>query len=207
MSLVGVNPRSGGRCVFSVRGLCLRLGEARNEFSGGGVDIISYCIIRRNDPKGYVMIRVLFVCLGNICRSPMAEAVFMHKVRAAGLENVVEADSAGTGHWQIGNPPHSGTRAVLAQNGIEHAHRARLIVEADLDAFDYVLTMDDQNLRDVRAIGAGRAVLQPFLAYAPGSDVREVPDPYLVGGFEGVYALVNEASEGLLKAIREQHGL
>ena len=83
-------------------------------------DVATWCVGQKRlkdgaaHPKGYVMIRVLFVCLGNICRSPMAEAVFMHKVRAAGLENVVEADSAGTGHWQIGNPPHSGTRAVLA---------------------------------------------------------------------------------------------
>ena len=153
------------------------------------------------------MVRVLFVCLGNICRSPMAEAVFMHKVRAAGLENEIEADSAGTGHWHVGNPPHQGTRAVLARNGIEYAHQARQIVEADLDTFDYILTMDNQNLRDVREIGAGRAVVCPFLAYAPGSSVREVPDPYLVGGFEGVYDLVNEASEGLLKVIREEHAL
>ncbi len=153
------------------------------------------------------MVRVLFVCLGNICRSPMAEGVFMHKVRAAGLEDEIEADSAGTGHWHVGSPPHHGTRAVLARNGIEYAHQARRIAEADLDTFDYVLTMDDQNLRDVQEIGAGRAVVRPFLAYAPGSGVREVPDPYLVGGFEGVYDLVNQASEGLLKAIREEHGL
>ncbi len=153
------------------------------------------------------MVRVLFVCLGNICRSPMAEAVFMHKVRAAGLEEEIEADSAGTGHWHVGNPPHQGTRAMLARNRIEYAHRARLITEADLDTFDYVLTMDDQNLRDVRAIGAGRAVVRPFLDYAPGVRVREVPDPYLVGGFEGVYDLVDEAAEGLLKAIRTERGL
>lgn len=153
------------------------------------------------------MVRVLFVCLGNICRSPMAEAVFRHKVRAAGLEEKIEADSAGTGHWHVGSPPHQGTRAMLARNGIEYAHQARLIVEADLGLFDYVLTMDDQNLLDVRALGAGRAVVRPFLAYAPESAVREVPDPYLVGGFEGVYDLVDEAAEGLLKAIRVEHRL
>jgi protein-tyrosine phosphatase len=153
------------------------------------------------------MVRVLFVCLGNICRSPMAEAVFMHKVRAAGLDEEIEADSAGTGHWHVGSPPHQGTRAMLTRNNIEYAHKARLILEADLDTFDYVLTMDDQNLRDVQAIGAGKAIVRPFLDYAPDSAIREVPDPYLVGGFEGVYDLVNEAAEGLLKAIREQHGL
>lgn len=151
------------------------------------------------------MVRVLFVCLGNICRSPMAEAVFRHKVRAAGLEDKIEADSAGTGHWHVGNPPHHGTRAMLARNQIEYAHQARLIVEEDLDSFDYVLTMDDQNLRDVQALGAGKAVVRPLLDYAPDGAVREVPDPYLVGGFEGVYDLVDEAAEGLLKAVREDH--
>ena len=73
------------------------------------------------------MVRVLFVCLGNICRSPMAEAVFQHKVRAAGLEDEIESDSAGTGDWHVGQPPHQGTRALLARNGIEYTHKARLI--------------------------------------------------------------------------------
>ena len=94
---------------------------------------------------------------------------------------------------------------MLARNQIEYAHQARQIRAADLDTFDYVLTMDNQNLRDVQAVGAGRAAVRPFLDYAPQSAVREVPDPYLVGGFEGVYDLVNEAAEGLLKAIREEH--
>ena len=153
------------------------------------------------------MVRVLFVCLGNICRSPMAEAVFQHKVRAAGLEDQIQSDSAGTGHWHVGNPPHHGTRALLARNQIEYAHQARLITEADLDTFDYVLTMDAQNLRDVQEIGAGKAVVRPFLDYAPHNPIREVPDPYLTGGFEGVYQLVNEAADGLLKTIRAEHGL
>jgi len=152
------------------------------------------------------MVRVLFVCLGNICRSPMAEAVFAHKVREAGLEDHIEADSAGTGDWHVGHPPHRGTRTLLARNGIEYEHRARLVTPEDLETFDYVLTMDDSNLRSVRALGTGRAIIRPFLEYAPDVGVREVPDPYLTGGFEGVYSLVDEAAAGLLRAIREEHG-
>ncbi len=79
-----------------------------------------------------------------------------------------------------------------------------MITAKDLDDFDYVLTMDNANLRDVQALGSGRAVVRPFLDYAPDSAYREVPDPYYTGGFEGVYALVDEAAEGLLKAIREE---
>lgn len=153
------------------------------------------------------MIRVLFVCLGNICRSPMAEAVFQHKVRAAGLEDQIASDSAGTGHWHVGNPPHQGTRAQLAGHNINYTHQARLITEDDLNTFDYILTMDNQNLRDVQALGTGRAVIRPFLDYAPSSAYREVPDPYLTGGFEGVYALVEEAAEGLLNAIHAEQGI
>ena len=111
----------------------------------------------------------------------------MHKVRAAGLEDKIEADSAGTGDWHVGKPPHHGTRAMLARNGIEYAHKARLITTDDLDTFDYVLTMDNANLRDVRALGRGRPSSARFwitrrTASSRGS--RSVLD----GGFEGVYA-------------------
>ena len=105
------------------------------------------------------MVRVLFVCLGNICRSPMAEAVFAHKVKAAGLEDVIEADSAGTGDWHVGERPHRGTRALLKERKIDYAHAARLVTLRDLNTFDYVLTMDSQNLANVRALGTGRAVV------------------------------------------------
>lgn len=153
------------------------------------------------------MVRVLFVCLGNICRSPMAEAVFAHQVRAAGLEEVITADSAGTGDWHIGQPPHRGTRTLLKDRRIEYTHAARLLTANDLDRFDYVLTMDNQNLADVQALGTGRAVIRPFLEYAPQNPRKEVPDPYFTGNFEEVYALLDEAAQGLLQEIRETHGV
>ncbi len=158
------------------------------------------------------MIRVLFVCLGNICRSPMAEAVFRHKVTAAGLADKIEADSAGTGDWHVGEPPHSGTRRILKANAVEYQHRARVLMPEDLDNFDYILTMDEANLQAVQALASEsqwkvHAQIRPFLEYAPMSGVEEVPDPFYSGGFEGVYALVTEAANGLLAAIREEHGL
>jgi len=154
------------------------------------------------------MIRVLFVCLGNICRSPMAEAVFTRMVNEAGLADKIEVDSAGTGDWHVGQPAHHGTRDVLARNGIDYLGCGRQIKAQDLEEFDYVVVMDNVNYSDVRQLHAnGRAKIARLLDYALHTGVSEVPDPYFHGGFDGVYDLVHAGSAGLLAAIREEHEL
>jgi protein-tyrosine phosphatase len=160
------------------------------------------------------MIRVLFVCLGNICRSPMAEAVFRHLVKNAGLENEIEADSAGCGDWHMDSTPHPGTQTVLKEAGIEYSGTARRINIEDLTAFDYIITMDDENLRFVQGLECKAACptarIAPLLEFAPLARqhrVREVPDPYLVGGFDVVFRLVHAGCTGLLEEIRREHGL
>jgi protein-tyrosine phosphatase len=153
------------------------------------------------------MIQVLFVCLGNICRSPMAEALFAHKVKLAGLEDQITADSAGTGDWHVGELPHMGTRQILAKNGVGYEHRARQIIPSDLDDFDYVIVMDEANKKAVQSIGLGKAIVASLLSYATHLKKLEVPDPYYTGNFQEVYALVDAATEGLLKSIREEHAV
>jgi len=137
----------------------------------------------------------------------MAEAVFAHKVREAGLSGVIGTDSAGTGNWHVGSSPHAGTRRVLAKNAIQYTHAARQIVATDLEKFDYVITMDDDNFDKVQMMGQGKAVVRPFLEYAPDTGITEVPDPYFTGNFEEVYDLVDAAADGLLAAIRADHRL
>jgi protein-tyrosine phosphatase len=154
------------------------------------------------------IIRVLFVCLGNICRSPMAEGVFRHKVLQAGLETRITTDSAGTGHWHVGELPHTETRRILTANHISYTHRARVFQRSDLDTFDYILTMDDANFLDVRSFGAGKAKVARLMDFAPQAGVREVPDPYYQGSaaYAEVFRLVSAAADGLLVAIVREQG-
>jgi len=154
------------------------------------------------------MVRVLFVCSGNICRSPLAQGVFDGVLRREGLAYEVFVDSAGTGHWHVGSPPDDRAMDAAALRGVDiSSQRARRITPEDCQNFDYVLTMDEYNYRTVTALCRGSAVVRPFLDFATDSPDREVPDPYSSGPdeFEHVLDLVEEASEGLLGDIRRRH--
>ena len=159
------------------------------------------------------MIRVLFVCLGNICRSPMAEAVFTHMVNEAGLADQIEADSAGTGEWHVGSAAHPGTLAVLKAHDIAYDGRGRTLAPMDMQNFDYIITMDNDNLHNVQrlhGLAKGTAKVAPLLDFsevAKQAGIREVPDPYFSGGFETVYLMVTDAATGLLETIRRDHNL
>ncbi|SDS47388.1 low molecular weight protein-tyrosine-phosphatase [Pseudomonas oryzae] len=151
--------------------------------------------------------RVLFVCLGNICRSPTAEGVMRHKLQLAGLAGRVLVDSAGTGAWHVGKAPDPRTRAVAEQRGyLLHDLRARQVCGEDFARFDLILAMDHDNLRELRRLrpADGVAELDLFLRRG-GLAEHEVPDPYYGGadGFERVLDMVELACDRLIEQIRE----
>jgi protein-tyrosine phosphatase len=156
-----------------------------------------------------IVVRVLFVCLGNICRSPLAQGVFENILRREGLEDEVFVDSAGTGSWHLGHPPDERAQRSAGLRGLDiSTRRARRIEPKDCQSFDYILTMDEENKRTVTALCRGsRAEVRPFLGFASDGAEIEVPDPFYGGlqGFEHVLDLVEEASEGLLKEIHKKH--
>jgi protein-tyrosine phosphatase len=156
------------------------------------------------------MVRVLFVCMGNICRSPLAQGVFEEVVRREGLEGQVEADSAGThGYYHAGEPPDARAQKSAARRGIDiSAQRARRLTPEDCEDFDYIVTMDGENYRTVAALSRRSDVeVRPFLDFTANLPEKEIPDPYYGGseGFDHVLDLVEEASEELLQDIRKQH--
>ncbi len=155
-------------------------------------------------PEANHKINVLFVCMGNICRSPMAEAIFRDLVKKTNLSERFEIKSAGTGYWHAGERPHRGTREVLLRHGIDpNGLIAKQVTQADLDHADYIVVMDDENLAELRSHRVDRAKLSRLLDYADNLNARDVPDPYYDGRFELVYEMIRIGSEGLLKHIRK----
>jgi len=153
--------------------------------------------------------KILFVCLGNICRSPTAEAVFRAVAAREAPELTIEVDSAGTAGYHIGEPPDLRTRQAASRRGYDMAPlRARIVEPRDFEEFDLILAMDHENLNVLshRAPPHARDRVRLFLDFAPDATAREVPDPYYGGpnGFEEVLDLVEEATRGLLKHLRQR---
>ena len=148
-------------------------------------------------------VRVLFVCLGNICRSPMAEAIFGRMVDEAGLSGRIEVDSAGTSAYHVGESAHPGTRRVLAHHGIQYSGRARQLTGNDAAGDPvYLIAMDNENLEALRQRFGDVPHLHRLLDFADHTPVRDVPDPYYGDNFDYVYRLVEDGCRGLLGAIR-----
>ncbi|WP_040662591.1 low molecular weight protein-tyrosine-phosphatase [Nitrococcus mobilis] len=156
------------------------------------------------------MIRVLFVCMGNICRSPTAEGIFRNLVKTEGLAQLIETDSAGTHDYHVGRPPDSRAMEAAARRGIDISDlRARAVDEFDFNTFDWILAMDRSNLAWLQAKAPvdRHERIHTLLEFAPALVESEVPDPYFGrrDGFEHVLDLVDEAARGLLQAIRDRH--
>jgi protein-tyrosine phosphatase len=157
------------------------------------------------------MIRVLFVCLGNICRSPMAAGAFRRLAEEAGLAGQIVIDAAGTHDYQIGSPPDARAQAAAARRGIDiSAFRGRQVAVEDFYRFDYLLAMDRQNAANLRAIcpGGHEHKVRLLLEFARGRPEREIPDPYSGpdGLFDSVFEMIEEAAQGLLEEVRRRLG-
>jgi protein-tyrosine phosphatase len=154
-------------------------------------------------------LKLLFICLGNICRSPTAEGVMKDLVRREGLEDEIEIDSAGTGAWHVGSAPDARASAAAAAHGVVLEGQARKVTPGDFEEFDLILAMDGSNLHDLKQLAVGDAqrakvrLLREFDPASAGLAELDVPDPYYGGerGFEDVFELVKAACEGLLAQI------
>ena len=154
--------------------------------------------------------KILFVCLGNICRSPAAEGIFKQKIKERDIENLFVVDSAGTGSWHVGNLPDQRMRVAALSRGIELTSRSRQIKENDLYEFDHILVMDKDNLEAVKSLTKDhRNLVNPkiklILNYSKNFQLDEVPDPYYGGqnGFDKVLDLLDDALDELIDSLTD----
>ncbi|MRN37304.1 low molecular weight phosphotyrosine protein phosphatase [Neisseria sp. N95_16] len=147
--------------------------------------------------------RILFVCLGNICRSPMGEFVLRHRAEEAGVGQRIHTDSAGTSGWHDGENMHQGTRQMLAQQGMDNTgFTSSKVKRSDIGHYDYILAMDDNNLRDLEKLfGKHPEKLFKLTDLIPESGYDHVPDPWYTGDFDETFRLVDSASMALLKKL------
>lgn len=156
------------------------------------------------------MIKVVFVCLGNICRSPTAEGIFRHLINEQGLGGKIATDSSGTSGWHIGGAPDSRAQKAARDKGIDISDlRSRKSTADDFRTFDYVLAMDRSNYTDLLSMcpPGYEDRLHMFLSFAPNLGTSDVPDPYYHDGFDTVFDMLETASHGLLSNIRARHNL
>lgn len=159
------------------------------------------------------MIGILFVCLGNICRSPLAEGIFKKKINEVGLGGLITVDSAGTSNWHVDDPPDGRTLDIALKNGVRLDHFGRQISYKDLDHFDYIVAMDTENYEDIIHLknnyGNGKAEIFLMRDYDDQQSGADIPDPYYGGqnGFQLVYDLLDESLSNFLDKIIKDHRL
>lgn len=158
------------------------------------------------------MVKVLFVCMGNICRSPTAHGIFDALIKKEGLDDLIEVDSAGTHAYHVGELPDRRSQQTALRHGMDLDYQhARKVLLKDMEIFDYILAMDESNLQELMRIcpDEHQQKLSLLMSYAPHFGQQEVPDPYYGGdqGFEHVFDMVEEAAKGLLDDLRKRHQL